>query len=56
MKAFQEAGMVKKIIGGDGAAGEMLSIPGGYKGREGTFDFIKESDGSINHRKFEPSR
>lgn len=56
VKAFQKAGIVKKIIGADGAAGEMLSIPGGYKGREGTFDFIKESDGSINHRKFEPSR
>jgi hypothetical protein len=32
VKAFQEAGIVKKIIGADGAAGEMLSIPGGYKG------------------------
>lgn len=55
-EGIQEAGAVKKIIGGDGAAREVLSIPGGYKGREGTFDFIKESDGFINHRKFEPSR
>lgn len=56
VKAFQESGTVKQITGGDGVAREMLSIPGGYKGREGAFEFIKESDGSINHRKFEPSR
>lgn len=55
-EGIQEAGAVKKIIGGDGAAREVLSIPGVYKGREGTFDFIKESDGFINHRRFEPSR
>jgi 1-acyl-sn-glycerol-3-phosphate acyltransferase len=27
----------------------MLTIPGGYRGREGQFQFIKDADGTINH-------
>jgi hypothetical protein len=38
------------------SAGEtMLQIPGGYSRREGVFEFIKEADGTITHRYFNPS-
>jgi filamentous hemagglutinin len=51
---FQGAGQVTKITGGDGVVRDMLTIPGEYRGKEGVFEFIKESDGSINHRLFNP--
>jgi hypothetical protein len=53
---FADAGKVKQITGGDGVVREMLEIPGGYKGKDGTFEFIKEADGSINHRLFKPNK
>lgn len=53
--AFQGNGTVSTIAGGDGVSRQALSIPGGYRGREGAFEFIKEGDGTINHRIFEPS-
>ncbi|MNF78383.1 hypothetical protein D3C84_605630 [compost metagenome] len=53
---FQGAGQVTKITGGDGVVRDMLKIPGEYRGKQGVFEFIKESDGSINHRLFKPSR
>jgi len=56
VKAFQDAGKVTKIKGGDAITREKLEIPGGYKGREGKFEFIKESDGTINHRLFRPNQ
>jgi filamentous hemagglutinin len=31
---------------------EFLRIEGDYKGRHGFFEFIKEADGTINHRFF----
>lgn len=34
----------------------MLTIPGGYKGREGSFEFIKDANGAINHRLFKPEK
>jgi len=52
---FQSAGKVTKITGGDGVTREMLKIPGSYKGKEGVFEFIKEADGTINHRFFRPN-
>ena len=55
VKAFQESGKVSKIKGGDGVVREKLEIPGEYRGREGVFRFIKEADGSINHRQFHPN-
>jgi filamentous hemagglutinin len=51
---FQNAGQVTKITGGDGVVREMLIIPGEYGGKKGVFEFIKESDGLINHRLFRP--
>ncbi|WP_207388856.1 DUF6862 domain-containing protein [Stutzerimonas kirkiae] len=55
VKAFQEAGQITKITGGDGVVRDMLKIPGEYRGKQGVFEFIKEPDGSINHRLFKPN-
>jgi filamentous hemagglutinin len=52
---FQGAGQVTKITGGDGVVRDMLKIPGEYRGKQGVFEFIKESIGSINHRLFRPT-
>ncbi|MEW9899032.1 hypothetical protein ABWL39_10420 [Chitinivorax sp. PXF-14] len=54
VKGFQDAGQLSKLTGGDGVVRDMLKIPGEYKGKQGVFEFIKESDGSINHRLFRP--
>jgi len=54
VKGFQDAGQLSKITGGDGVVRDMLKIPGEYKGKVGFFEFIKEADGSINHRLFRP--
>lgn len=56
VKAFQGVGQVTSLKGGDGVAREMLTIPGGYKGREGSFEFIKDANGAINHRLFKPEK
>jgi filamentous hemagglutinin len=55
VKTFQGAGQVTKITGGDGVVRDMLKIPGEYRGKKGVFEFIKESDGAINHRLFKPT-
>ena len=47
-------GVVSTIRGGDGVARQMLEIPGAYGGKNGVFQFIKEADGTINHRLFVP--
>lgn len=44
-----------KIKGGDGVVRDMLKIPAEYRGKQGVFEFIKESDGAINHRLFKPT-
>jgi filamentous hemagglutinin len=65
VKAFEGAGTVRTITGGDGVARQMLEIPGSYATpgnvlngggvwRDGVFQFIKEADGTINHRLFVP--
>jgi hypothetical protein len=53
--AFQDAGQVTKLTGGDGIVRDMLKIPGEYRGRTGVFEFIKEPDGQISHRMFKPN-
>jgi len=55
VKAFESEGVVNTIKGGDGVTRQILKIPGEYKGKSGNFEFIKESDGSINHRYFKPN-
>ncbi|WP_442604725.1 DUF637 domain-containing protein [Pseudomonas gingeri] len=53
---FQGAGTVTQLTGRDGIVRDILKIPGDYQGKEGVFEFIKEPDGSINHRLFRPGR
>jgi filamentous hemagglutinin len=52
VRAFECSGVVSKLTGGDGIVRDMLKIPGSYKGKDGFFEFIKEADGTINHRFF----
>jgi len=54
VEGFQDAGKVTKFKGGDGVTREKLEISGGFEGKEGKFEFIKEPDGTINHRFFRP--
>ena len=53
--AFEKIGKVTVIKGRGGIARKVLRIPGSYKGEKGYFEFIRESDGTINHRIFKPS-
>ena len=53
--AFQDAGTVTPLTGGDGVVRDFLKIPGQYRGKDGVFEFIKEPDGKINHRLFKPN-
>ena len=52
---FQNVGKVNKFKGGDGNMYKKLEIKGGYKGKNGAFEFIKDSSGNINHHFFKPS-
>ena len=54
VKAFENAGKITTIKGGDGVTRQMLKISGSYRGKQGFFEFIKNSDGYINHRLFRP--
>jgi hypothetical protein len=59
--AFEDAGTVTNVTGGDGRAYQMLEIPGSYTSAGGTlyngsFQSIKDSNGVINHRLFVPSK
>ncbi|RLA44773.1 MAG: hypothetical protein DRR06_08895 [Gammaproteobacteria bacterium] len=56
VKGFQDAGKVSKLKGGDGVVRDKLEIPGGYRGREGKFEFIKEPNKTISHRLFKPKK
>ena len=55
VKAFEADGIITTIKGGDRVTRQMLKIPGEYGGKKGFFEFIKEADGSINHRLFRPN-
>lgn len=52
--AFSGHGTVSEITGGDGVKRWKLEIPGNYRGEDGIFEYIKNPDGSINHRLFIP--
>jgi hypothetical protein len=59
VRNFESSGTVSDILGGDGVTRQMLEIPGSYAKPDGTwmdgaFQFIKEADGTINHRYFKP--
>ena len=54
--AFESAGTVRNITGGDNVVRQVLEIPGSYgSGGNGGFQFIKNADGTINHRLFVPN-
>ena len=55
VKAFETDGYITTIKGGDGVTRQLLKIPGEYSGKKGIFEFIKETNGDINHRMFRPS-
>lgn len=40
------------ITGKDGKKYEILEIKGSYRGKDGTFEYIKNNKGEINHRYF----
>ena len=39
-------------VGGDGRNYQWLKMKGSYRGQQGTFEYIKDADGVINHRYF----
>ncbi|MGC6390118.1 hypothetical protein ACMV8I_21100 [Ewingella sp. S1.OA.A_B6] len=49
-------GIVTEITGGDGIKRLKLEISGNYRGSEGVFEYIRNPDGSINHRLFVPNK
>jgi hypothetical protein len=52
--AFSGTGTVSALVGGDGITRWKLTIPGTYDGKSGVFEYIRNPDGSINHRLFVP--
>jgi RHS repeat-associated protein len=54
--AFEDAGTITKIVGGDGNPYIRLDINGSYLGKTGTFEFIKDSNGTITHWFFNPGQ
>lgn len=53
---FSGKGKVTELIGGDNVLRHKLEIPGEYKGRTGVFEYIRNPDGTINHRLFVPDK
>ncbi|UNK63023.1 hypothetical protein [Buttiauxella ferragutiae] len=51
-----DQGKISVITGGDGVERLKLEISGSYRGKEGVFEYIREPNGSINHRLFVPNR
>lgn len=56
VKGFESVGRTFWKEGKDGISRQWLEIPGSYRGQDGVFQFIKESNGEINHRLFVPYR
>lgn len=52
--AFGSNGKITQIVGRDGIVRTKVEISGGYKGREGVFEYIIEPDNTVNHRFFRP--
>ncbi|MBS0883755.1 hemagglutinin repeat-containing protein [Pantoea sp. JGM49] len=52
--SHSDQGTVSVITGGDGVERLKLEISGSYRGKEGVFEYIREPNGSINHRLFVP--
>ena len=53
--AFGAYGKISKIKGEDGIIRTKVEIQGGYRNKEGVFEYIIEPDGkTVNHRLFRP--
>jgi hypothetical protein len=52
--AFSKNGKVLDVKGGDGNIYQKLNLNGEYNGKQGSFEFIKDYNGKINHRFFRP--
>lgn len=52
--AFGGEGVVTNITGGDGVLRSKVEIGGSYRGKTGVFEYIIESNGTVNHRLFKP--
>jgi hypothetical protein len=48
-------GRVESITGRDGITRTKVTLPGGYQNKEGHFEWIIETDNTINHRLFIPN-
>lgn len=53
--SFGADGKITKITGGDGISRTKLEISGSFKGRDCVFEYIIESDYTVNHRFFRPN-
>jgi hypothetical protein len=49
---YAKFGRIESLVGRDGISRTKISLPGGYRGREGNFEWIVEVDKTINHRLF----
>jgi hypothetical protein len=49
---FGNLGKISEIKGGDGLLRTKVEIPGGYKGKDGVFQYIIENDNTVNHKIF----
>jgi hypothetical protein len=47
-----EFGQWSTKVGADGKVYQWLEMPGNYGGKTGTFEYIKDANGIINHRFF----
>lgn len=50
----QKYGKTSIITGGDGIPRIKLELKGEYKGKKGVFEYIRNPNGTINHRLFVP--
>ena len=55
VEGFAGEGRLTTTMGGDGKIYWKLEIPGSYGGKDGMFEFIRDSTGKINHRFFNTS-
>ena len=53
---YAKFGCTETLIGHNGITRTKLTLPGGYQGREGSFEWIIEQDRTINHRLFLPDQ
>ena len=52
---YASLGSKELIVGKDGIGRIKISLPGGYRGKEGYFEWIIENNNTINHRLFVPN-